>query len=394
MPSSTTQLLPSQSKSLWRECRHWKVFRRKSQLLIIICVAFVILYTLTSFTSPSLPGEPSQDKVISEECLCRYNNTSYDFCYHLPENPTIKGRRFSCDHAPYLDALDLLSPQHLVDLSHDDLPPPAFVTAMSENHYDEGLTLIVYMRKLWPRQKIIVYDLGLEPKSVKDLKSKCLVELRKFPFDKYPSRVRTLSEFRWKPILIAMVVDEYGAVWYMDTSVRWLKDRRQVVYEEFTCRKNMGTKLFGIGKNKDFQSAYMLHYYSGHSIFAATNPGMYKYIPTNIDAIKKNQSANHDANFAFIVKTPDSVEILKWYVMCALEKECIAPSGAQVWCIFKEDRFNDYANCHRYDQSVINLLLANSYDYNTKNYVSSIGEGATIQRIFESGFRETDFACD
>ncbi|KIH55380.1 hypothetical protein ANCDUO_14463, partial [Ancylostoma duodenale] len=109
MPSSTTQLLPSQSKSLWRECRHWK--------------------------------EPSQDKVISEECLCRYNNTSYDFCYHLPENPTIKGRRFSCDHAPYLDALDLLSPQHLVDLSHDDLPPPAFVTAMSENHYDEGLTL-------------------------------------------------------------------------------------------------------------------------------------------------------------------------------------------------------------------------------------------------------------
>ncbi|RCN35545.1 hypothetical protein ANCCAN_18584 [Ancylostoma caninum] len=252
MPSSAAQLLPSQSTNPWRECSHWKIFRKKTQLLVIVCVAVVILYTFTSSTSPFLLGESSsRNKVISEGCLCRYNNTSYDFCYHLPENPAIKGRRFSCDHAPYLGALDLLSPEHLVDLGHEDLPPPAFVTAMSENHYDEGLTLIVYMRKLWPRQKIIVYDLGLEPKSVKDLKRKCLVELRKFPFDKYPSRVKELTEFRWKPILIAMVLDEYGAVWYMDTSVRWLKDRRHVVYEEFTCHKNMGTKLFGQSRDDE-----------------------------------------------------------------------------------------------------------------------------------------------
>ncbi|EYB92482.1 hypothetical protein Y032_0193g1393 [Ancylostoma ceylanicum] len=48
----------------------------------------------------------------------------------------------------------------------------------------------------------------------------------------------------------------------------------------------------------------------------------------------------------------------------------------------------------RYDQSVINLLLANAYDYDTRNYVSSIGDGATIMRVSESGFTETDFACE
>ncbi|EYB92488.1 hypothetical protein Y032_0193g1394 [Ancylostoma ceylanicum] len=104
----------------------------------------------------------------------------------------------------------------------------------------------------------------------------------------------------------------------------------------------------GRGSSKDCgKSAYMLHFASGHSIFAVTDPRTYEYIPTNKDAIKKQQSANHDANFAFIVKTTDAVEIVKWYVMCALENECMAPAGASLFCNFQEDRFNHYANCHR-----------------------------------------------
>ncbi|RCN33734.1 hypothetical protein ANCCAN_20437 [Ancylostoma caninum] len=127
---------------------------------------------------------------------------------------------------------------------------------------------------------------------------------------------------------------------------------------------------------------------------------MYLFIPTDIEAIKKKESMNHDANFAFIVKTSDGVEIVKWYVMCALEEECMAPPGSRLWCKFTSDRFNDYANCNRshslsymYDQSAINLLLANSYGYNFKNYVSSIGEGITIDRAPEPGLTEKDLLC-
>ncbi|KHJ89021.1 hypothetical protein OESDEN_11168 [Oesophagostomum dentatum] len=114
---------------------------------------------------------------------------------------------------------------------------------------------IANVRGVWPQQKIIVYDLGLNASSAEDvkhpflastndklLKSKCFVELRPFPFDRYPLYVRNLKEYRWKPLIIAfllqMVLKEFGAVWYMDASVRWMSDSRDVVYNEVTCRRN------------------------------------------------------------------------------------------------------------------------------------------------------------
>ncbi|EYB81712.1 hypothetical protein Y032_0375g228 [Ancylostoma ceylanicum] len=56
---------------------------------------------------------------------------------------------------------------------------------------------------------------------------------------------------------------------------------------------------------------------------------------------------NHDASFAFVARTEDGAEILKWYVLCALEKDCMAPPGAQLQCTFKDGRYKNYANCHR-----------------------------------------------
>ncbi|EYB92492.1 hypothetical protein Y032_0193g1395 [Ancylostoma ceylanicum] len=616
--------------------------RGKSQLLLIICGAIVILYTFAHMKTSPPSGTALQDKLTGDECLCRYKNVSYDFCYHLPQNRSINGRRFNCNFAPYLDSLDLLQSEQLIDLSDEDLPTPAFVTAMSENHYYEGLTLIAYMRKLWPRQKLIVYDLGLSSNSAENLKGKCFVEVREFPFNKYPPYVKRLLEYRWKPILIAsgsqefdystlpckelietilqkntdpeiekialalksklpqevadavdsekrersivicglpecgmdrpllerqknleekvagildvlkvdclpevvfrmgtynetrprlvkvvlpsrshwlkalanahalrrtdyrnvyvrksmtaaerardyelrqqarernqdmkiqmfaddikiylsyteneqaiaheaisrainkmlcwskewelplnlsktvamhfgatpempyrcgettiqfqnqIVLKEFGAVWYMDTSVRWIKDSRNVVYKELTCRRRADSNLSSLqnttlpSSKRCVKSAFMLHHPSSHSIFATTNRGMYAFFPTNIEAIKKRESMSHDANFAFIVRTSDGLEILKWYVMCALEEDCMAPPGSRLWCKFTRDRFNDYANCHRYDQAAINLLLANSHEYNFKNYVSSIGNGILIKREPDPGITEKDLLC-
>ncbi|KAE9414986.1 hypothetical protein Angca_000845 [Angiostrongylus cantonensis] len=338
----------------------------------------------------------TENLMPESECACELDNIWHDFCYRLPASSDIRGTRFNCTYAAHLKMLDLLSDSNAVNMKTDDMPKPMFVTAMSDSHYKEGLTLIANIRKLWPQQKLVVYNLGLDNRSLNELKEKCLVELRDFPFHDYPIHVSRLEEYRWKPIVIAMTAKEFGAIWYMDTSIRWKKDRLDVVYKEIKCRKNKYRMLdiFGSATVDCKKPGYLLQSSSGHSVFATTNPGVYDFIPTLPERLRSKTCVNYDAGFAFVVRTSDAMSILKWYVICALEKNCMAPPGAVLYCNFGDDRFLQYANCHRYDQSVINLLLANSYDYNPVHYVSNLGsEGAIVDRTAAESFTPDDFLC-
>ncbi|KHJ93648.1 hypothetical protein OESDEN_06435 [Oesophagostomum dentatum] len=122
--------------------------------------------------------------------------------------------------------------------------------------------------------------------------------------------------------------------------------------------------------------------------------GTYDYIPTDIEALKEGRCSNLQANFIFVVRTTDAVDILRWYVLCALEKDCMAPPGSQLRCSFGHGRYKVYANCHRYDQSVINLLLANAHGCDKSKYLSSHGgQGAAIVRAPIANLTERNFTC-
>ncbi|CAJ0606254.1 unnamed protein product [Cylicocyclus nassatus] len=75
------------------------------------------------------------------DCSCRHGNVVYDFCYRLPTNTSVKGRRFDCKYIAHLQNLELLSNRSTVDLQNHYMPAPRFVTAISGNHFKEGLTL-------------------------------------------------------------------------------------------------------------------------------------------------------------------------------------------------------------------------------------------------------------
>lgn len=337
---------------------------------------------------------------IPAECVCIYAGLEYDFCYRLDENVSIRGRKMSCTSASILYKLGLIGEDsnHYVDLRHEDIPSPVMVTAFSQNHWDEGRRLISSIRRFWPEQLIIVYDLGLDEPIARTVRKLLNVEYRKFKFHDYPSYVRRLLDFRWKPIVIAETLNEFGAIWYMDGSIIIKKGDLQHVYDLLRCKRNraINRPLASIALRDKREaitahesgwdrmqwleniqecrkSTYLLHGYTGHGIFAATHPNTYTYIPTNFVEIKKPKAKMYEAGLAFAVRTAETMEnIVKWYVLCALEEGCMGGNYSNICDFPKHDRFGKYANCHRFDQSVLNLLLANKYYYDRHYYVSEI----------------------
>ncbi|VDP10713.1 unnamed protein product [Soboliphyme baturini] len=68
-------------------------------------------------------------------------------------------------------------------------------------------------------------------------------------------------------------------------------------------------------------------------------------------------------------------------VLCSLQEDCMAPKNASLACLFR-DRYRDYVgNCHRYDQSVLNLLLANRNCFNSYFWTSGITNFFRIERF-------------
>jgi hypothetical protein len=56
------------------------------------------------------------------------------------------------------------------------------------------------------------------------------------------------------------------------------------------------------------------------------------------------------------------LNIVRWWFLCALHVDCIAPTN-DLYCKFATgpNRYAYYANCHRYDQSALNVLLVNHF---------------------------------
>ena len=63
--------------------------------------------------------------------------------------------------------------------------------------------------------------------------------------------------------------------------------------------------------------------------------------------------------------------VWKWLVLCALQDDCLAHRrGMGVVCHLRGGKANydHYAGCHRYDQSALNLLLANRHRHRWHDY--------------------------
>uniref|UniRef100_A0A0N5A2A8 Peptide-O-fucosyltransferase n=1 Tax=Parastrongyloides trichosuri TaxID=131310 RepID=A0A0N5A2A8_PARTI len=370
---------------------------------------------------------------------CKYEGKSYNFQYRLPSNQSVKGIKFSCKYMHYLKQLKLLDKEDFVDLTKNKMPLPKVVTAFSQNHKNEAGLLLKSFRKHFPGQKIIVYDIGLSSKAVKKLKKMCYVEYRKFDFKRYPYHVSEIKTYAFKILIAAEVLKDYGSIWWADASVRFKRTNLTYIYDLLNC--NIGKdpnhrikeqKIIGNGlrqnnyrniyKKLKRKNAYWFFNYKGfdknvykfniqhcikspimfhiptfHGILPTLHKNVFKYFPTDLDRYtNRSISRQYDAAFSLMVKTEDAVnDVLKWAVLCALDKNCIQPV-AWFGCgghLERDNLFSKNHICYRFDQSILSVLLHNANNYDSRNYISEIHNFASIGRKEVLNWKYLKYTC-
>ena len=69
--------------------------------------------------------------------------------------------------------------------------------------------------------------------------------------------------------------------------------------------------------------------------------------------------------------------VLRWWLLCALESDCIAPTS-ELYCRFDGGR-QQYGHCHRYDQSALNILLANYFSSASTDSLDQQSSSSSVQ---------------
>lgn len=220
-----------------------------------------------------------------------------------------------------------------------------FVTAFSSNHFKESLDYFASVHITLPQVKVIVYDLGLTAAEIHSVKSYCNVqEVRKFKFDKYPKHTKNLYNYAWKPLIVNEMSQEYELFFYCDAG----------------CRiKSTFISLLPHLLRFPLVPAARLH----SSVITTTHQGMLDYF-----GVKLNRSElvkilrNGFPGGIMLIWANDFLKnrILSHWIECAKHVECISPKGAKLsGC--KPGPPSRYAECHRFDQSALNVLLIREF---------------------------------
>ena len=234
---------------------------------------------------------------------------------------------------------------------------------------------LISIRKVFtnfPRSKILFYDLGLVQEQADFIKSSPRYIYKKFDFSIYPEKTEWLRSMAFKILILSECLIEFKACTWFDTSIIFHTNSTNLV-EDFVYKR---------------KSSFV--YYikpAGHSSAWATHPLMYAYFPTNITRMNQKSLLMNQGGAEILFNTKELQQgIMKWAIACALTPECLMPnyeldehrikfgsrhnpwgSFSLKYCDPKNDPERPF-NCHRFDQSLFNILVSNFYNYNESMY--------------------------
>ena len=219
-----------------------------------------------------------------------------------------------------------------------------FVSAFSDNHFKEAREMLRTVTECLPETTIIIYDLGLNKYTEELLARYKNVEIRPFPFYAFRPHVRNLLTYAWKPLIVKQVSREYDFIMYGDSSVRLISCNITAALEHLLEFPFFGNPIYS--KAVEF-----------------AHDGMIRYLqfPKRRRDMKDVASVMGGCWLMWATYEMKQRLIFPW-ADCAIEEECIAPFGCQLFGCNSEI-INDgrYAGCHRFDQSALNLILAREF---------------------------------
>ncbi|PIC22590.1 hypothetical protein B9Z55_016588 [Caenorhabditis nigoni] len=160
-----------------------------------------------------------------EDCNCVSQKTghTHNFCYMDPQNVSSIGKKFSCNHLATLERLKLVdNTGPFIDFSNtaENTKEVVFVSAVSDNHFNEATASIDAFYKFYPRRRFILYSLGLGEIYITNIKKDFkYLEVRVFNTSRYPEYVTHWMTYRFKPLILAEVMTEFKNIWWMDAHI-------------------------------------------------------------------------------------------------------------------------------------------------------------------------------
>lgn len=223
---------------------------------------------------------------------------------------------------------------------------PVFATAVNTDFYAQSHGLLQSLHKRFltnPRYNkevlIIVYDLGMTKRQLKMMTNHCRCQVRRFAFDNFPSHVRELKTYAFKPIIVQELLMEYGFVWWMDSSIRLTTND---IDSAITYAKQ-NSMLYTVTTSDRVKL----------SLTKQTDKRTFKFLGE--DRCKFRPFGETWATTVMFHYDRLSRAVVQAWATCALNRDCIAPPGSlEKLACHMEQTFD--GRCHRFDQSVLSII--------------------------------------
>ena len=243
-----------------------------------------------------------------------------------------------------------------------------FVTAFTEDHYWEAVGWVRSLQTFIQNQegvtdwKIIIYDL-VGDLADPDIANWCYVEYRRFRNMSSHERA-SLTNSAWKPHIINQVLSE-------DVPAQGV-----VIWGDASCRLNPAVLL-----NYKFwrlqNTVGVLATNMRHNIANFTHPDMVDQLSNTIMRLSPSRTISdylespsiNGASQVYRKNTFVMNQIMKPWLLCATNKDCIMPEGSSGFrgSSVSEDCVRDLqGHCHRGDQSALSIIL-----WETNNHTTS-----------------------